>query len=96
MSVQPGMRAFVTVARDVVSYCLGWALMDSQVGIFRAPPAHPSETAMWIAALLIGVPGIAQVIALRFGTAPGGSPPAVAGSPASLSSSPSEGPVVEP
>jgi len=55
------------VARDVASYVLGWALMDSQAGIFTDPPPHPNETLMWIAALLIGVPGVAQVIALRFG-----------------------------
>lgn len=84
-------RVFLSVARDVVSYVLGWLMMDSQAGILSAPPVHPNETAMWIAALLIGVPGVAQVIALRFGGT-GSTQPQSAGalSPASPSSSPAE------
>lgn len=66
---------------DPISYVLGWVLLDSQVGIIRHAPDHPSETAMWIAALLIGVPGVLQVLMWRFGQ--GGS-----STPAGLSSPP--------
>ena len=90
------MRALLGLVRDVLSYVGGWLLMDSQAGVFTTPPSHPNETVMWIAALLIGVPGVAQVIALRFGgTAPVGSPPASGGSPASPSSPPSVQPAGE-
>jgi hypothetical protein len=65
---------------DPISYIMGWVLLDSQVGIVRHAPANPNETAMWIAALLIGVPGVLQVIMWRFGQS-GGSTPAASSSP---------------
>jgi hypothetical protein len=88
VSARQAVRTFFTVAKDVVSYALGWWLMDSQAGMFTDPPAHPNETLMWIAALLIGVPGVAQVIALRFGGT-GSMPPPSAAQPSSVSPSPS-------
>ena len=70
--------------RDVTSYLIGVTLMFKQAGIIFAPPTQPNETLTWIAALLIGVPGVAQIIALRFGT---GSSPSVPAPPGSSGSS---------
>ena len=79
MNAQPTR---LSVSRDLVSYLGGWALMLKQAGIIFPPPPNPNETLIWVAALLIGVPGVLQVIAWRFGTGgvstslpAGGSPP---------------------
>lgn len=72
------------VTRDVTSYLGGWALMLKQAGIFFVPPPQPNETLIWVSALLIGVPGVIQVIGWRFGTGGGGSAPAPPALPSSL------------
>lgn len=69
-------RPGLTVFRDVTSYVGGWLLICKQAGIVFVPPPQPNDTLIWIAALLIGVPGVAQIIAMRFGgsaASPGGS-----------------------
>lgn len=76
---------------DVASYPLGWWLMDSQTGMFggTAPP-NPNETVIWVAALLIGVPGIQQLLMLKFGGSIGtGSSPSAPASEEASSPSPS-------
>lgn len=60
--------------------------MLKQSGIIFEPPAQANETLIWIAALLIGVPGIAQIVTLRFGTGSQPLPPAVQDSQSSGSS----------
>lgn len=60
-----------------------------QAGILFPAPAQVNETLIWLAAALIGVPGLTQLLALRFGgsTPTGGSLPGPP-PPASLPSSP--------
>jgi hypothetical protein len=82
VNARPGVLSY---ARDIGSYLIGVALMFKQAGIIFTPPAAPNETMIWIAALLIGVPGVAQIITLRFGT--GSQPSQPASSDSSLSSS---------
>jgi hypothetical protein len=63
-------------------------LMLKQAGILLAPPPQVNETLVWVSALLIGVPGVIQVIGWRFGTGGDGSAPAPPASAPPLSSSP--------
>lgn len=60
-----------------------------QAGILFAPPSQINESLIWLAAALIGVPGLTQILALRFGnpTSTAGSPPAPPGSGSSPSPS---------
>lgn len=81
MNARPG---WTTLLRDIGSYLIGVAIMFKQAGIIFTPPPQANQTLIWIAALLIGVPGVAQIIALRFGT---GSQPLPPPSPDSSSSS---------
>jgi hypothetical protein len=55
-----------------MSYTGGWLLIFKQAGIFFAPPVQTNETLIWVAGLLIGVPGLAQLIAWRMGETPTG------------------------
>lgn len=75
----------LSVLRDVTSYIGGWLLIFKQAGILFAPPAQTNETLIWVAGLLIGVPGLAQLIAWKTG---GGTPAGTAGPPALPASPP--------
>jgi len=90
-----GRPGWITLARDITSYVGGWLLIFRQAGILFDPPAQPNDTVIWIGALLIGVPGVAQILAWRFGggstTAPVGSSPAAPGSSSQQSPSPNGG-----
>jgi hypothetical protein len=68
---------------------LGWAIIFKQAGILFVPPAQVSESLIWMAAALIGVPGLAQLAALRFG---GSAPTPGSPGPAPLPESPPSSP----
>ena len=93
MSVQPQQPAsrpgWLTVLIDVASLTLPWVLIFKQAGIVFAPPAEVSEPILWLAGAMLGVPGVAQILAIRFGggTTSPGSGGAPLGSPSSPSSS---------
>lgn len=85
MSTRPSTRELL---RDVASFIGGWSLILKQAGIFFDPPAQPSEILIGVGALIIGVPGFAQLWAARTGgsTSTGNSPlppPAPESSPSS-------------
>ena len=63
---QPG-PGWLSVLRDVVSLTLPWVLIFKQAGIGFPPPAEVSEPILWLAGAMLGVPGVAQILALRFG-----------------------------
>lgn len=63
---QPG-PGWVTVLRDVVALTFPWVLIFKQAGIGFAPPAEVSEPILWLAGALLGVPGVGQILAYRFG-----------------------------
>ena len=56
-----------TVLRDVGSWVGGWLLIFKQAGILFAPPGQVNETLVWMAAALIGVPGVMQLWLARSG-----------------------------
>jgi hypothetical protein len=64
-------------------------LIFKQAGILFTPPAQVNETLVWLAAVLIGVPGVMQLWLARYGVVPstGASPP-LPPSPESSPSSP--------
>lgn len=64
--MRPGTR---TVLRDAGSWVLGWVIIFKQAGILFDPPSQTSETLIWVAAALIGVPGVAQLWQARSGVA---------------------------
>jgi len=66
-----------TVLRDAGSWIGGWLLIFKQAGIIFDPPAQVNETLIWMAAALIGVPGVFQLWLARSGaaTSTGASPP---------------------
>jgi hypothetical protein len=80
--------AAFTVLRDTASFLGGWAIIFKQAGIFFVPPPHPNEVLIGIAALIIGVPGVAHVLTARFGGQPTGPPPSPPPEPVSSPSSP--------
>ena len=57
----------LSVIRDVVSLTLPWVLIFKQAGIGFAPPAEVSEPILWLAGAMLGVPGVAQILAFKFG-----------------------------
>ena len=61
MNISPGK---VTVVRDVVSYVGGWLLIFKQAGVLFTPPDQVSPLLVILSALLIGVPGLVQLITL--------------------------------
>lgn len=75
--------SWFTILRDTTAYIGGWLLIFKQAGIFFDPPAQANETLILVAGALIGVPGIAQIIAWRAGTGGQPSEPAPPASPAS-------------
>lgn len=58
---------WVTIARDVISYLGGWALIGYQVRFVA--PSDVNEWFLLIGGSLIGVPGIAEFFAMRSRTA---------------------------
>ena len=76
---------------DTASWLGGWVLIFKQAGIIFAPPSQVNETLVWLAAAMIGVPGVAQILLARFGSGTGmGDSPRPAPAPESSSSSPGE------
>ena len=61
---QPSIRR---VLLDTASWVGGWVLIFKQAGIVFPPPEQVNETLIWLAATMIGVPGIAQILFARFG-----------------------------
>jgi hypothetical protein len=69
----------LSVLRDVGSFIGGWVVLFSQAGIVFQPPAQTSEMLIIGALVAIGVPGVTNIFAARFGgTAQQQSPPAPA------------------
>lgn len=87
MTVRRGI-SILTVLRDGASFLGGWAIIFKQAGIFFEPPPHPNEILIGIAALIIGVPGVAHILTARFGGQPTALPPSAPRAPESSSSSP--------
>ena len=58
-----------TVLRDAGSWIGGWLLIFKQAGILFDPPSQVNETMIWVAASLIGVPGVFQLWLARSGGA---------------------------
>jgi hypothetical protein len=60
------------VARDVISFTLGWVLIFQQA--LFVDPSRVNEAFLWVAAALLGVPGASEVVArIRAGTGGSGS-----------------------
>jgi len=59
VSTQPGRWTFL---RDATSYFGGWALILKQAGIIFDPPAQASLPLVVTGGLLIGVPGLLQIV----------------------------------
>jgi hypothetical protein len=56
-----------TILRDAGSWIGGWLIIFKQAGILFDPPPQTNETLVWMAAVLIGVPGVAQLWLARYG-----------------------------
>ena len=57
----------LTVLRDLVVWVIAGMILLKQAGILFDPPSQVNETLVWVAAALTGGPGVAQLIAARFG-----------------------------
>lgn len=76
---------------DTASWLGGWVLIFKQAGIIFDPPSQVNETLVWLAAAMIGVPGVAQILLAKFGSGTGmGDSPRPALAPESSSSSSGE------
>lgn len=62
---------------DLLAFTLPWVVIFKQAGIGFAPPAEVSEPLLWLAGAMLGVPGVGQILAFKFGggTGTAGSPP---------------------
>jgi hypothetical protein len=93
---QPSQRpGWLTLVIDVVSLTFPWVLIFKQAGIIFTPPTSVSEPILWLAGAMLGVPGVAQILALRFGGTTGpqqqpGAPPDSSSGPSSISTSPAD------
>ena len=63
---------------DVLAFTLPWVVIFKQAGIGFSPPAEVSEPLLWLAGAMLGVPGVGQILAFKFGGGTGmdGSRPA--------------------
>jgi hypothetical protein len=61
------------VAKDVLSYLGGWALIVHQA-VF-VPPQDFNITLVLLGGTLVGIPGVSQLLALRTGSGPSQDPP---------------------
>ncbi len=74
MSTRARKPGRFTVFKDVTSYLGGWLLIGYQA--LAVPPKDVNVWFLLLGGSLIGVPGIAEILALRKATAaPAGSPP---------------------
>lgn len=79
MSTTPHRPAWVTMLFDLMSYFGGWSLIGHQA--LAIPPKDVNEWFLLLGGSMIGVPGVAEILAWRgrqspTGTAaPGSSPP---------------------
>jgi len=64
--MRPGLP---TLLRDTVAWVGGWLIMFRQAGVFFDPPPHPNDTALYVAGILIGAPGLLQLWQARSGGA---------------------------
>lgn len=62
--MRPGLHV---ILRDVVAWVIAGTILLKQAGILFDPPSQVSETLVWVAAGLIGGPGMLQVLQARFG-----------------------------
>lgn len=67
MSAQQQRPAWWRVLTDFVALTFPWLLIFKQAGIGFAPPTEVSEPILWLAGAMLGVPGVAQILAVRFG-----------------------------
>lgn len=81
MSGRQKAPGWATVVRDLVSLICAWAIVFKQAGIIFDPPSQLSEPLLWLAGAMIGVPGVGQILALRFGGGVGGGGIGMGGSP---------------
>lgn len=87
-----GRPGWLAVLRDLVAFTFPWVLIFKQAGIGFAPPSQVSEPILWLAGAMLGVPGVAQILALRYGSGTGTDGSHSADRPAALSpSAPSSG-----
>jgi len=60
----PGWRR---VLLDIAAFTLPWIVIFKQAGIGFTPPAEVSEPILWLAGAMLGVPGVGQILAFKFG-----------------------------
>lgn len=70
MTLKAQRPGFLTVCRDILSYCGGWFLIIYQA--LFVPPKDVNEWFLLLGGSLIGVPGVAEIIAWRGRTTGGG------------------------
>lgn len=67
MSAQQRAPGWLTILRDFTAFTFPWVLIFKQAGIMFPPPQEVSEPILWLAGAMLGVPGVAQILAFRFG-----------------------------
>lgn len=71
MSARQQAPGWLAILRDFTALTLPWVLIFKQAGIGFAPPQEVSEPILWMAGSMLSVPGVAQILALKFGNGTG-------------------------
>lgn len=66
-SQQQGPPGWPRVLLDLAAFTLPWVVIFKQAGIGFSPPNEVSEPLLWLAGAMLGVPGVSQVLAFKFG-----------------------------
>lgn len=66
-SQQQGPPGWPRVLLDLAAFTLPWIVIFKQAGIGFSPPGEVSEPLLWLAGAMLGVPGVSQVLAFKFG-----------------------------
>ena len=66
-SQQQGPPGWPRVLLDLAAFTLPWVVIFKQAGIGFNPPAEVSEPLLWLAGAMLGVPGVSQILAFKFG-----------------------------
>lgn len=59
--------AWWRVLLDILAFTFPWVVIFKQAGIGFTPPAEVNEPILWLMGAMLGVPGVSQILAFKYG-----------------------------